>query len=80
MLKRGKQVTFAADLAAYARRQAILRQLEELLKRRAASDGSRIWKCPKCRRVARSEHDRLPRHIESVCTQCECALELQPTM
>ena len=79
-MNRRMPALFKADAAAYARRQAILQQLEELLKRRAASDGSRIWKCPGCRRLMRSDHDRLPRRGEAVCTQCDCAMKLQPTM
>ena len=71
---------FKTDAAAYARRQSLLRQLEALLRQRAATDGSRIWKCPGCRRVMRSDRDRLPRRGEAVCTQCDRAMELQPTM
>jgi hypothetical protein len=69
-----------ADVAALARRQAIMRQLEKLMKQRAVIDGSRIWKCPECRRVMRSNHDHLPRRGETVCTQCQRNMELQPVM
>ena len=68
--------SFVADPAAYARRQAILRQLEALLRQRAAIDGSQIWKCPECRRVTRSDRDQLPRHVESVCTHCHRDMQL----
>ena len=77
-MNRKMKVAFKTDAAAYARRQAILRQLEELLRRRAAIDGSRIWRCPECRRVMRSDQYRLPRHVESVCTECHQNMELQP--
>ena len=64
---RRMQATFRADTAVLARRQAILRQLEGLLMQRAVIDGSRIWKCPECQRVTRSDRDRLPRGGETVC-------------
>ena len=78
MMNRGMRTTFAADAAALARRQAILRQLEALLRQRATIDGSQIWKCPECRRVVRSDRDHLLRRGETVCTCCH--RELQPTM
>ena len=64
----GMRTTFTADAAALARRQSILLQLEGLLRQRATIDGSKIWRCPKCRRVMRSDKDRLPRRGETVCT------------
>ena len=69
-----------SDVAALARRQAILRQLEKLIQQRAAIDGSRIWKCPKCQRVMRSDRDRQPLRGETVCTHCHRNMELQPVM
>ena len=72
------RTTFAADAAALVRRQTLLRQLEALLRQRAAIDGSRIWKCPECRRVVRTDQGHLPRRGETVCTHCH--RELQPTM
>ena len=78
-MQRKMKAPFKADAATYARRQAILRQLEELLKRRAANDGSHVWKCPTCRRVMRSDQGRLPLRGEAVCTQCHRNMELQPT-
>jgi hypothetical protein len=77
---RKMQSTAKSDVAAIARRQAILRQLEKLMRQRAAIDGSRIWKCPKCRRVMRSDHDHQPRRGEAVCTQCHQNMELQPEL
>ena len=71
---------FKTDAAAYARRQIILHQLEALLRQRAATDGSRIGKCPGCRRVMRSDRDHLPRRGETVCVQCHRDMELQPVM
>jgi hypothetical protein len=68
------------DVAALARRQAILRQLEGLLRQRAAIDGSQIWKCPKCQRVMRSDHDHQPCRGETVCSQCHRNMEHQPVM
>ncbi len=79
MVRRMK-ATSVADVAVLARRQAIMRQLEKLIRQRAVIDGSRIWKCPECRRVMRSNRDRLPRRDETVCTQCRRDMELQPTM
>jgi len=64
------QTTAKSDLAALARRQAILRQLEKLMRQRAAIDGSRIWKCPKCQRVMRSDRDHQPRCGETICSHC----------
>ena len=61
---------FKTDAAAYARRQTLLLQLEGLLRQRATIDGSRIWRCPTCRRVMRCDKDRLPRRGEAVCTCC----------
>jgi hypothetical protein len=77
---RRMQTTAKSDPAALARRQAILRQLEKLMRQRAAIDGSRIWKCSKCQRVMRSDHDHQPRRGETVCSQCHKNMELQPTM
>ena len=68
MMNRGMRATFAADAAAFARRQTILQQLEALLRQRATIDGSQIWKCPECRRVVRSDQGRSPRRGEAVCT------------
>jgi hypothetical protein len=79
MVRRMK-ATAVADVAAIARRQAILRQLEKLMRQRAAIDGSQIWKCPQCRRVIRSDRDQLPRRGETVCLQCQRNMELQPVM
>ena len=78
-MNRRMKIAFVADAAALSRRQAILRQLEKLLKQRAAMDGSRIWKCPKCQRVMRSDRDHQPRRGETVCSQCQRQMELQPT-
>ena len=69
-----------SDVAALARWQAILRQLEKLLRQRAAVDGSKIWKCPKCQRVMRSDHDRLPCRGETVCSHCHRDMQLQPVL
>ena len=80
MMYRTMTASFKADPAAHARRQAILRQLEELLKRKAAIDGSRIWKCPECRRLMKSDRDHLQRRGETVCSQCHRNMELQPVM
>lgn len=66
------------DVAALARRQAILRQLEGLLRQKAAIDGSQIWKCPKCQRVMRSDRNQQPHRGETVC--CHRNMELQPVM
>lgn len=74
------QTTAKSDLATIARRQAILRQLEKLMKQKADVDGSQIWKCPKCQRVMRSNHDHQPRRGETVCSQCQRNMELQPVM
>ena len=79
-MMRRMQATFRSDAAALARRQAILRQLEGLLRQRAAVDGSKIWKCPKCQRVMRSDRDHQPCQGETVCTQCHRHMKLQPTM
>ena len=76
---REMQRTAKPDVAALARRQAILRQLEKLMRQRAAIDGSWIWKCPACRRVMRSNQDRMLRRDETVCIQCDRKMELQPT-
>jgi len=78
MMYRRMQPTAKSDVAALARRQEILRQLEKLMRQRAAIDGSRIWKCPECRRVMRNDHDHQPRRGETVC--CHRNMELQPVM
>jgi hypothetical protein len=80
MMYRRMQRTAKSDVAAIARRQAILRQLEKLMRQRAAIDGSRIWKCPKCQRVMRSDRDHQPRRGETVCSHCHQNMELQPVM
>ena len=77
---RTMQRTAKSDVAALARRQAILRQLEKLMRQRAAIDGSQIWKCPKCQRVMRSDCDHQPRSDETVCSHCQRQMELQPVM
>jgi hypothetical protein len=77
---RRMQTTAKSDIAVLARRQAILQQLEKLIRQRAAIDGSRIWKCPKCRRVMRSDHNHQPHRGETVCAQCHRNMELQPVM
>ena len=77
MIRRMK-ATSVADAAALARRQAILRQLEKLIRQRAVIDGSRIWKCPECRHVMRSDHDRQPHRGKTVCLRCHRNMELQP--
>jgi hypothetical protein len=74
------QPTSVADVAALARRQAILRQLEKLIWQRAVIDGSRIWKCPECRRVMRSDRGHMPRRGETVCSQCQRNMELQSVL
>jgi transcription elongation factor Elf1 len=77
---RRMQRTANSDVVALARRQAILRRLEKLMRQRAAVDGSQIWKCPKCQSVMRSDPDRQPRRGETVCSQCHQNMELQPIM
>lgn len=77
---RRMQTTAKSDVAALARRQAILRQLEKLMKQRAAIDGSQIWKCPICQHVMRSERNQQPRRGETVCSQCHRDMQLQPVM
>jgi hypothetical protein len=79
MIRRMKP-TSVVDVAALARRQAIMRQLEKLIRQRAVIDGSRIWMCPKCQRVMRSDHDHQPYRGETVCSQCHRNMELQPVM
>ena len=77
---RRMQTKAKPDVAALARRQTILRQLEKLMRQRAAIDGSQIWRCPKCQRVMRSDRDHQPRHGETDCSQCHRSMELQPVM
>ena len=76
MMYRKMTASFKTDPAAFAKRQAILRQLEELLKRRAARDGSQVWRCPPCRQVTRSDQGRLPRRGETVCIHCHRDMQL----
>ena len=79
MMQRTITASFKTDAAAYARRQIILHQLEELLKRRAALDPLADMEVP--RMPSGDEEltkDLLPRRGETVCTQCDCAMELQP--
>jgi len=80
MVNRRMKTTFRTDAAAFTRRQAILRQLEKLMKQRAVLDGSRIWKCPKCHRVMRSDRDHQPCCGETVCSQCHRNMEMQHVM